>query len=343
MDRQAPQIRRQLLADFIDYIDRPGKTEQTYLTNLRAFFAWLAYSGIDQPGREDIKAFRSWLMVEHPAIRLDSVQGWAYRLDRSGRMYTTTCSAATASQYLRTIKQFFKWTASRGLYPDISAGINAPKIRADRHRKQALTPADVRTIEQSILDTAAERTRTARDPARAEEQGKRLYALFELAVNAGLRCIELSRADRQDLELIGGQAWLYVQGKGHAEKDTKKALAHEVYKSIKVYLDARTDKSPAMFTATGSRSGGQRLSPVSIGLMLKAALRSAGYDSDRITAHSLRHTAGTCVQALTGDLYATQQYMRHANPATTEIYLHLDTEARDAETAEALYKMYHQG
>lgn len=342
MDMQAPQIRRQLLADFIDYIDRPGKTEQSYLTNLRAFFAWLAYYEIDRPGREDVKAFRAWLMVEHPAIKLDPAQGWAYRLDSAGRMYTTTCSAATTSQYLRTLRQFFRWTASRGLYPDIAAGINSPKIRADHHRKQALSPADVRIIEQSIRDTAAERALTASDPARAEEQGKRLYAMFELAVTAGLRCVELSRADRQDLELINGQAWMYIQGKGHAEKDTKKAIAHEVYMCVKDYLDTRSDRSPAMFAATGNRSGGKRLSPVSISLQLKDALRTAGYDSERITAHSLRHTAGTCVQTMTGDLYATQQYMRHANPATTEIYLHLDAEAKDAETAEALYKMYHQ-
>lgn len=45
---------------------------------------------------------------------------------------------------------------------------------------------------------------------------------------------------------------------------------------------------------------------------------------------------------LTGDnLYKTQQYMRHANPATTEIYLHRQTERQEAEIAERLYKKYH--
>ena len=33
--------------------------------------------------------------------------------------------------------------------------------------------------------------------------------------------------------------------------------------------------------------------------------------------------------------------MRHANPATTEIYLHNDTERAESETAERLYNLYH--
>lgn len=44
---------------------------------------------------------------------------------------------------------------------------------------------------------------------------------------------------------------------------------------------------------------------------------------------------------LTGDLYQTQQYMRHANPATTEIYLHIDTEKKEADIAQRLYNKYH--
>ena len=70
-------------------------------------------------------------------------------------------------------------------------------------------------------------------------------------------------------------------------------------------------------------------------------MQAAGYDSERITAHSLRHTAGTNVQEMTGNLYLTQQYMRHASHATTEIYLHVDTEQQEAEIAQQLYNKYH--
>lgn len=70
-------------------------------------------------------------------------------------------------------------------------------------------------------------------------------------------------------------------------------------------------------------------------------MQQAGFDSERITAHSLRHTAGTAVQELTGDIYTTQKYMRHSNPATTEIYLHNDTERQEATIAQQLYNLYH--
>ena len=71
-------------------------------------------------------------------------------------------------------------------------------------------------------------------------------------------------------------------------------------------------------------------------------MQEAGYNSERLTAHSLRHTAGTAVQEMTGDIYATQKYMRHSNPATTEIYLHTNTEMQEAGIASNLYAYYHR-
>ena len=70
-------------------------------------------------------------------------------------------------------------------------------------------------------------------------------------------------------------------------------------------------------------------------------MQQAGYDSERITAHSLRHTCGTSTQEITGNLYLTQKYMRHADPKTTEIYLHNNTEKQEAETAQQLFNYYH--
>ena len=96
-----------------------------------------------------------------------------------------------------------------------------------------------------------------------------------------------------------------------------------------------------MFVSTGNRSRAQRMAPKTISALLKRALQAAGYDSERITAHSLRHTAGTSVMMLSGDLYITQQYMRHSNPATTEIYLHNQTEAQESEIAQKLFALYH--
>lgn len=343
-----------LFEDFIAFIDRGEKTTRTYITNLRQFAAWLAFSAIRRPARQDVLSYRDYLGAEHDAIQLDpgSVRGWSYRTDGSGNRYKVTCRPNTIAQYLRSVCQFFRWTAANGYYPDIAANIHAPKIRHDVHRKDALTAADVLTIEKSI-EAAAETRATeaaaaAKDTAgrisRATEQGKRLYAMYTLAVNAGLRTVEISRANVKDLEVKGGCAYLYIWGKGHTEADTKKPLAPEVYAAIREYLGSRSDRATAgspLFVSTGNRSGGKRIAPTTISTMLKRAMQQAGFDSDRITAHTLRHTAGTNTQEITGNLYLTQKYMRHANPATTEIYLHNDTTRQEAETAQQLYNFYH--
>ena len=169
--------------------------------------------------------------------------------------------------------------------------------------------------------------------------------MYTLAVNAGLRTIEISRANVRDLEVRNGAAVLYIWGKGHTEPDTRKPLAPEVYAALRAYLDSRSDRPTAsspLFVSTGNRSGGKRIAETTISKMLKQAMKQAGFDSERITPHSLRHTAGNNVMQITGDnLFITQSYMRHTDPKTTEIYLHRDTEKQEAETAQQLYNLYH--
>ncbi len=65
--------------------------------------------------------------------------------------------------------------------------------------------------------------------------------------------------------------------------------------------------------------------------MMKNMLRAAGFDSDRLTAHSLRHTSITIACKIAG-LQEAQKLARHVDPATTEIYAHvLEREERDTE------------
>lgn len=321
------QLQESLFNDFVSYIDRGEKTTRTYLTNLRQFMKWLQETGTTEPTRQDIILYRDYL--------------------------AQTRKPNTVKQYLQSVRQFFSWTAANGYYPNIAANIHAPKIKQDAHKKDALTAADVLNIENSIAAHAAAKAAEAagkdKDTAgridRATEQGKRLFAMYQLAVTAGLRTIEISRANIKDLEKRNGTACIYIYGKGRAEADQKKPIAPQVYDALQDYINSRADhptENSPLFVATGNRSGGKRLAATTISTMLKKAMQQAGYNSDKLTAHSLRHTAGNNVMELTGDnLFITQQYMRHANPATTEIYLHRDTEKQEAEIAQQLYNKYH--
>ena len=59
-----------LFDDFISFVDRTEKTARTYITNLKQFAAWLAYSAISRPARQDVLSYRNYLLSEHDAIQL---------------------------------------------------------------------------------------------------------------------------------------------------------------------------------------------------------------------------------------------------------------------------------
>ena len=346
-----------LFYDFIAWIDRSEKTARSYITNFRQFIAWLKYAAIRNPQQQDIISYRQWLTAEHEAIKLDpdSITGWKYRTDAHGNPLKINCKPNTIAQYLRSVCQFFRWTASKGLYPDIAANIHAPKVKNETHRKAYLNAKEVLTIEESIAQRAQERQQAAQEAQkdtagrmqRSTEQGKRLYAMYLLAVNAGLRTVEISRANIKDLETKGGQTWLYIWGKGRTEPDQKKPIAPEVAAAIKDYLQSRTDHpttASPLFVSTGNRSGGKRIATTTISTMLKQAMKEAGFDSERITAHSLRHSAAqAALQASGNNIYTAQKYLRHSSPATTEIYLHEDerTEKAERAIAQEVYNLYH--
>lgn len=348
------EITTALFNDFVRFIDRSEKTTRTYLTNLRQFMAWLKYRAIRQPQRQDIIQYREWLSIEHESIafRPDLPAGWMHNADRNGNPIRIICKPATVKTYLQSVKQFFKWTAANGLYPDIAANIHPPKLTRS-HKKDSLTAAQVLKIENAITAGADARTQAAAEAAkdtagrmqRSTEQGKRLYAMYLLAVNAGLRTVEISRANIRDIEEKDGRAWLYIWGKGRAEADQKKPIVPEVKAAIDDYLQSRTDRptgASPLFVSTGNRSHGKRIAPTTISTMLKGAMLEAGYNSERLTAHSLRHTAAHYAMEQTGkNIYKAQMYLRHADPATTEIYLDADTGEEDAAIARKIWDRYH--
>ena len=148
--------------------------------------------------------------------------------------------------------------------------------------------------------------------------------MYLLCVKNGLRTIEVHRADVGDIKTIDGDPYLYVQPKGHDSKDSPKYLFPEVKAAIDDYLQSRSEKVTAkspLFTSTSNRSKGGRIATTTISTMLKDVLVSNGFDSDRLTAHSLRATAATAAFEAGLTLFEVQQLMGHCDPATTEIYI----------------------
>lgn len=286
-----------LFEQFINYTDVKETTIQGYLVCIRQFIKWMRANEIEQPQREDIKEYKKYLEIQN-------------------------FTAGTKAQYLRAVKHFFKWTDSEGFYPNIADNIKGAKVKHDNTKKEAFAESDIKAILESI--------------DRTTEAGKRDYAMILLSVTGGLRIIEMQRANIQDIQTIKGQRVLYIQGKGRDEKDEYTKLIPEVSEAIEDYLQIRPPykKQDPLFAGTGNRARGARLSEPSISRIIKNVFKAAGYDCDKLTAHSLRHTSNTLLFKSGADLYTVQKHARHSDPKTTEIYIHsLDREKDRSEQA----------
>ena len=276
---------------FINYLDASPKTVETYKKALRQFFNYLALNGIRQPQREDVIAF-------------------------SDDLKASGLKPTTVQNYITATRIFFKWTEQEGLYPNIAEHVKGAKLDKN-HKKDYLTSSQAKEILANIkTDT---------------EEGLRNYAILSLMVTGGLRTIEVSRADVGDLRTVGENTVLFVQGKGREEKTEYIKISATVEKAIRTYLKARenVEEGQPLFTSTSNNSRGKRISTRTVSGIVKTALKNAGYDSARLTAHSLRHTAITLALLAGREITEVQQFARHANLNTTMIYNHALDQAKN--------------
>ena len=140
----------------------------------------------------------------------------------------------------------------------------------------------------------------------------------------GLRTIEITRANIEDIRTKGDATVLYVQGKGHEEKDDLIRMPYHVETAIRDYLSVRNIANPSapLFVSTSNHNHNGRMTTRSIRRIVKTAFISAGFNSPRLTAHSTRHTAATLSLLNGATLQQTQELLRHKNISTTEIYAH---------------------
>lgn len=276
-------ITESLFFRFVAFLDASPKTVDTYKRALRPLFKYFAENGITQPEREDVLAYRDGLKA--------------------------TYRPATVQTYITAARLFFKWTAQENLYPNIAAHIKGAKLDRE-HKKGYLTSAQAKRMIASI--------------GRDTQQGKRDYAILSLMLTGGLRTIEVTRANLEDLRNVGDSTVLYIQGKGREEKTEYVKITPPVERAIRAYLHTRGPLDPGapIFASSSNNSKGKRLTTRTVSGMVKERMKAAGYDDSRLTAHSLRHTAVTLSLLCGNTLQEVQQFARHSNITTTQIYAH---------------------
>lgn len=128
-------------------------------------------------------------------------------------------------------------------------------------------------------------------------KGKRDYAIINLMIRTGLRRCEVRNINIEDIK---GEI-LYVLGKGRNTKDEFVVLTPESEEPIRDYLSClkkykEVKDTDPLFLSLGSSANGRkfdRLSLRHLHSIVKERMNFAGIFDDRITPHSLRHTAIT--------------------------------------------------
>ena len=275
-------------SSFLATVSQNQNTGKTYASALKTFASYLESNKIADPRQ----------------VTRQDIQGYKRTLVSAGY------SSSTVNVRLTAVRAFFYWLEDRGLIEGNPAARVKGIKEAKGYKKDALTAEEAR----DILDSMPRRTAIE----------KRNYVILLFMFSLGLRTVEVARLDKDDIRRRNETLVIYIQGKGHTEKDDFLPLPFSLFLVLQDYEDTRKDNEPELFRA---RSGG-RLNPETVSHIVKREFRRAGYDSPRLTAHSTRHTAITLAAKEGFTLQEVQEFARHTKPETTEIYIHnLEKEA----------------
>lgn len=270
------------LPQYFNNLDIGEKSKATYKRALKQFFRFIYGRGSEEPRKQDILDFK--------------------------REKENSCKPTTAQNYLVVVKSFFSWLENEGLYPNITKGVKGISISKE-HKKDYLTTNQVKIL----LDFDRERVKDLRD-----------YAIIILMITGGLRTVEVARANIEDFRALGDKTALYLQGKGRTDKSEFLIIPEQVEKIILEYLKTRKEAKPSdpLFTSTSNNNKGKRLTTRTISGIVKERMEEVGFKSDKLTAHSLRHTAITLSLLQGNTIQEVQAFARHRNISTTQIYAH---------------------
>ncbi len=269
---------------FFSYLDVSAITLKAYRTGIKQFISFMQTSNERTPTRLTVINFKNSLTANG-------------------------AKPSTVALYLSSIRRFFGWLETEGLYEDITRGIKSPRMEKG-HKRDALSANQLKNCIQGM--------------SRNDEKGLRDKAMFLLMATCGLRTIEITRANVADLVDVQGVPVLFVQGKGRTDRKEFVKLSAPVYEAVCEYLSSRGNASPnePLFTSTARRNKGGRLTTMTVSSVAKSAMIQAGYNSTRLTAHSLRHSAATLALQAGMSLPDVQAFMRHSSINVTMIYNH---------------------
>lgn len=278
---------RDAVAYFISHLDKKQTTRDLYARTLKLFFEW-----VDSRGKQ-----------------LNELTG-ADVLEYKDELLARGLSSLSVGSYLTSLRKFYAWAESEKICANIAKGIATPS-RKQEFKKLHLSEEKSGELLEYFHSVSL-----------------RDFAIVNLILRTGLRTIEVVRANVEDItfKTVGNETRrvLKVWSKGHDTKDDFVVLTDKAYKPIKDYLATRKGAKGGepLFTSGSHRNSGGRLTTRTISGLCKKGLQAIGLDGREYTAHSLRHTTAVAIlKKCDLNITPAQYVLRHASPATTQIYV----------------------
>ncbi|BAZ44634.1 integrase family protein [Chondrocystis sp. NIES-4102] len=289
-----------VFAEFLDIDvsagDAATDTLTTYSRQLQQFLKWCDRRQLNPViiVKDDIKRYRRW-MIEQQQYK-----------------------PATIALKLAVVRRFYQAAVEKGLISiNPAAGVKPPREKSDPATKITyLEQTEVETLLGVIPNDGS--LKSARDKA-----------LLTIMALEGTRTVELHRADISSLVRQGQNLGIRVEGKRSIRvvpltPDIAQLLIH--YLHIRETQGEVLKPDRPLFVAVGNNCQGKRISRRGIRLIVDRYLDQASLKHTpgrTISAHSLRHTAGTLALRSGAQLRQVQDLLGHRDPRTTSIYTHV--------------------
>ena len=313
----APRV----LRDFLTYISTiQGKSAQTaheYYLDLRLFFRVLKHNKgvvprelpIDQVSIEDIDIdFLREITLSDAYDYLEYMSG-----ERPTQQNSTATnfglSSTSRARKVSAIRAFFRYLTDKRHLLEVNpmSNLEAPSIR--NSLPVYLTTEDSIRLLDAVQGEYAERD----------------YCILTLFLNCGLRVSELVGLNLSDFQ---GDT-VRVLGKGNKERTVY--LNEACKAALEQYLPKRIlphDRDQNALFISRNRN---RINVQTVKWLVKKYIGQAGLDTQKYSAHKLRHTAATLMYQNGVDIRTLQNILGHTSVNTTMIYTHIeDSSLREA-------------
>ncbi len=308
----APEILKGFLVYHETIKGHSRKTVDEYFLDLRNFFRYLKIIKGKAPrsvALEDVSIADVDIELVK-SVTLSDVYDYLSYLSRDRARHHNSpetrygLTASSRARKIATIRSYYKYLTvkTHQLSENPVADLDSPKVKKSLPRYLSLDES------KKLLNSV--------DGANRERD----YCILTIFLNCGLRISEVVGLNLSDIS----SDHLLIHGKGNKERVVY--INDACAESLKDYYAIRKNIAAIDKNAFFLSSRRTRISKSTVHSLVKRHISAAGLDSNKYSAHKLRHTAATLMLHSGVDVRTLQELLGHEHLNTTEIYTHVESE-----------------